>query len=136
MEREEIISKYVENEKEIGRLRKNNKDLLEALAEQFEHKPGEIVKYLKKGRTEPSGYLSSRQTVEVPDKEITAVLYSVKPSISNIFIWGSGEPSVSINLDFKQIKKDGSISRNSVYLNKDEVIWTGEIHKDFKEDKS
>ena len=129
MEREEIISKYVENEREIGRLRKSNKDLLDVLASQFGHKPGEIIRCMKKGGTKPSGFLSSKQTVEVHDKEITAVLWSVKPSI---FMWGSGEPSVSINLDFKQIKKNGEISKNSVYLNKDEIIWTGEIHKDFK----
>ena len=129
MEREEIISKYVENDREIERLRKSNKDLLDVLASQFGHKPGEIVRYIKKGGTKSFGYLSSKQTVEVPDKEITAVLWSVNPSI---FIWASGEPSVNINLDFKQVKKDGSISKNSVYLNKDEIIWTGEIHKDFK----
>ena len=44
MEKEELIKKYLENEEEIKRLHKDNRDVLCQISSMYEHKVGEIIK--------------------------------------------------------------------------------------------
>ena len=73
------------------------------------------------------GYFSHNYK-EIPEKEISAVLVSINPRINQ---WGDRELELHYGLEFKSIKKDGGISQNSVHVNREEIIWTGEIHKDY-----
>ena len=127
MKKEELIKKYLENEEEIKRLRNDNRDVLCQISSMYEHKVGEIIKWTKPSEKRLIGYFSHNYK-EIPEKEISAVLVSIKPRIDQ---WGGREPELFYGLEFKSIKKDGGISQNSVHVNRDEIIWTGEIHKDY-----
>ena len=127
MEKEELIKKYLENEEEIKRLRKDNRDVLCQISSMYGHKVGEIIKWTKPSEKRLVDYFSHSYK-EIPEKEISAVLVSINPRIE---YWGSREPELFYGLEFKSIKKDGGISQNSIHVNREEIIWTGEIHKDY-----
>ena len=130
MEKEELISKYVENKKAIDGLTKDNKDILKELTTFVEHKVGEIVKWTETGRRKRVGGSMWHPVYEdLPAKEHEAVLTKLSASI---WVWTDNNPSLSYEYEFCPIKADGGVSKNRCYPNKDKIIWTGEIHKDYK----
>ena len=132
MAREELIRKYIENDGEIKRLRENSVGILNEIALTHEHKVGEIIKWIEKGKRKNVGNYFHPIWETLPDVEHVAVLTKITPSIQ---VWSDGSVSFSWKLEFKPIKKDGGISMNTCYVNEDKIEWTGDIHKDYQNKK-
>lgn len=129
MTREELIQKYVDNQKEIKRIKEESLEIKKEIALTFEHKVGEIVKWAEKGRRKNVGSYFHPKYEDLPDIEHEAVLTNVSP---NINIWFDGKISMSWELTFRPIKKDGHISMNRCYVDKDKIEWTGDIYKNYQ----
>lgn len=129
MKREELIQKYVDNQKEIERIKKENSEIKKEIALTFEHKVGEIVKWTEKGRRKNVGNWLHPKYENLPDIEHEAVLTNVSP---NINMWFGGKIDMSWGLVFRQIKKDGGVSMNTCRVNTDNIEWTGDIHKNYQ----
>jgi len=132
MTREELIQKYVDNQEQIKRTNEENIEIKKEIALTFEHKVGEIVKWTEKGRRKNVGNFFNPKWETLPDVEHVAVLTKITPSI---FVFSDGRVSFSWELEFKPIKKDGGMSMNKCYVNKDKIEWTGDIHKDYQNKK-
>lgn len=104
--KEELIKNYNELEKEILFLKGKQTDIKRALKNLHEHKVGEIVIFKRAKKAEC---------------EMKAVVFDVQPKV-----W---DDNVIFSYRFKQLKKDGTLSRYELYLDTDEILWTGEIFK-------
>ena len=129
MTREELIQKYVDNQEQIKRINKENLEIKKEIALTFEHKVVEIVKWNEKGRRKNVGNWLHPKYEDLPDIEHKAVLTNVSPKIN---IWLDGKTSMSWELVFKPIKKDGGISMNTCHVDTDKIEWTGDTHKNYQ----
>lgn len=127
--KEELVRQYVENRKEIERLNKEDSAILTQCKSFFGHQVGEIAVYKETGRRKQVGSLWRPRYEALPDKEIRCVLMYVQPLI-DIF-----DNELHFKATFHPIKKDGHVSQKSCYVRTDEVVWTGEIHEDFQNNK-
>lgn len=132
MTQEELIQKYKENEDAVKALKASQIDVLKQLKAFYPHKEGEIVKWTEKGRKKRVGGSIWHPVYEqLPDKEHLAVLTDIKPSI---WLW-QDKPDLTYHMEFNEIRKDGELSKNHCYVDKDNMQWTGEIFKDYKQEE-
>lgn len=127
--KEELVRQYVENRKEIERLNKEDSEILTQCKSFFGHQVGEIAVYKETRRRKQVGSFWRPRYEDLPDKEMRCVLMYVQPLID---IFGN---ELHFKATFHPIKKDGHVSQKSCYVKTAEVVWTGEIHEDFQNNK-
>lgn len=128
MTKEELIKKYLDNESEIERLRKENSGIIRECRGLFGHKVGEIAKSTKSIMKNEGSFLRPKW-VEASKEDVYGVLREIHPIIQNY----NGVGELYFGYNFLAIKKDGHVSKNCVCLNKTSLVWTGEIHEDYKD---
>lgn len=126
MTKEELIKKYYECQDKIKELEAKKQNTLAELAKMAEHKVGEIIQWTETNRWKNVGTTWRPQLVDLPDIVHKAVLTRVNVHISSMF------NSVDFTYEFSRIKNDGSISGNNCYPRQN-FVWTGEIHEDYKD---
>lgn len=124
----ELAEKYLAyklEEREAGRKELEVQNELSQLAP---HKVGEIVKWTEVKQKRVGGTFWKPVYQDLPPVERRAVLTFVKAYVDR---WRDCSVDLIYKYTFKPIKKDGGISQNGTYPNRD-YEWTGEIHKDYK----
>ena len=124
-----LVDRYLDYEKTEEEARRNRLNTLKELALLAPHKIGEIIKWTEHKRKN-TGSLFHPNYVDLPSVEKKAVVVHVE---ADIWQWKDDEPTLHYKYDFKPFKKDGGISSNMCYPNKDIIEWTGEIYNLNKE---
>lgn len=131
MTREEkiLVDKYFEHKKAEDEAKRNRLNTLKELEAFAPHKVGEIVKWTEYKEKNLGTWLYPK-IVNLPPVEKTAVVTRVTADVSQ---WRDEEPSLRYKYEFRPTKKDGGVSLNQCYPNKDAIEWTGETYNLKKE---
>lgn len=124
-----LIDKYLVCKKAEKEAKSNSLNVLKELAALAPHKVGEVVKWTEH-KIKNLGTTWKPNIVNLPPVEKKAVVVSIK---ADIWQWKDNDATLTYNYEFRPIKKDGGVSSNSCYPNKDIIEWTGEIYNPNKE---
>ena len=124
-----LVDKYLEHKKVEEEAKRNRLNTLKELAALAPHKVGEIVKWTEY-KTKNLGTWLNPNYVDLPPVEKTAVVTRVT---ADVWQWKDEEPSLYYKYEFSPTKKNGGVSSNQCYPNKDAIEWTGEIYNLNKE---
>lgn len=98
-------------------------EVTKKLKELAPHKVGEMIQWREVGRTKNVGTIWNHKYVNLPDRDVTAVLVAIRVTITP-----SG--NVSYDYSFAGFRKDGSISSIPVHPRRD-YEWTNKHIKTY-----
>lgn len=129
MTREEkiLVDKYLDCKKAEEEAKKNRLNALKELAALAPHKVGEIVRWTEYKRKNLGTWMHPN-FVDLPPVEKNAIVVNVE---ADVWQWEDSDAKLTYKYEFSPFKKDGGISSNKCYPNKDIIEWTGEIHKNY-----
>ena len=128
-----LIKSYVNNEREMRRVKKENDNIKKEMSSLYNHKIGEIATFIEKRQKNVGSWLCPVWE-QLPDKIHRCVLTSIEPIIHE---WYKDDISFSWRIEFNEIKKDGKLSkyalnRSLIPEDHNEINWTGEIYSSYK----
>lgn len=119
-----LVDKYLDYKEAEQEARRNSLNVLDELAALAPHKVGEIVKWTEHKRKN-IGTMWHPNFVDLPPVEKKAVVARVE---ADVWKWKDSEPTLHYKYEFKPFKKDGGVSLNQCYPDKDIIEWTGEMY--------
>ena len=118
-----LVDKYLDCKKAEEEAKRNRLNALKELATLAPHKVGEVVKWTEHKRKN-IGTMWHPNFVDLPPVEKKAVVTRVE---ADVWQWKDNEPTLHYKYEFRPFKKDGGVSLNQCYPNKD-IEWTGETY--------
>lgn len=119
-----LVDKYLDFKKTEEEAERNRLNTLKELAALAPHKVGEIVKW-NESQIKNLGSSLHPNYVTLPPVEKKAVVTGVEASV---WKWKDNDVTLNYRYEFRPIKKDGVVSVNQCYPNKDIIEWTGEFY--------
>lgn len=120
-----LVDKYFDCKKAEEEAKRNRLNALKELAALAPHKVGEVIKWTEYKRKNVGTWINPKSE-DLPPVEKKAVVTSVTADVWCFMT--DIEPSLHYKYEFSPIKKDGGVSLNQCYPNKDAIEWTGEVY--------
>lgn len=119
-----LVDEYLVFKKAEEEARSNRLNVLKELAVLAPHKVGEVVKWIERKRKNLGNFWNPN-FVDLPPVDKKAVVTRVE---ADVWKWKDGDATLTYKYEFRLIKKDGGVSLNLCFPNKDIIEWTGEIY--------
>ena len=119
-----LVDKYLDCKKAEEEARRNRLNALKELVTLAPHKVGEVVKWIEHKRKN-IGTMFHPNFVDLPPVEKKAVVARVEV---DVWQWKDNEPTLHYKYEFRPFKKDGGVSLNLCFPDKDIIEWTDEIY--------
>ena len=119
-----LVDKYLVCKNAEEEAKKNRLNALKELATLAPHKVGEVIKWTEHKRKN-IGTMFHPNFVDLPPVEKKAVVARVE---ADVWKWKDNDATLYYKYEFRPFKKDGGISSNQCYPNKDIIEWTGEMY--------
>ena len=119
-----LVDKYLVCKKAEEEAKSNKLNALKELAALAPHKVGEVVKWTENKRKN-MGTSWHPNFVDLPPVEKKVVVVRVVAAVWHLT---DSEPTLYYIYEFRPFKKDGGVSLNQCYPNKDIIEWTGDIY--------
>lgn len=117
MRLEELAQEYIKQTDEARRCQNRASVIKERMANLAPHKVGELITWHETGRTKNEGTTWKPKFVNLPDRDVSAVLNKVD-------VYVSPQGDVEFKYSFVLLKKDGTPSCNTIYP-RHGYTWTG-----------
>lgn len=124
-----LVDKYLDYKKAEKEAKRNSVKILKELEAFAPHKVGEIVKWTEY-KKKNLGSIFHPNFVDLPPVEKKAVVARIEV---NVWDWEDDDVKLTYLYEFRPFKKNGDVSLNQCYPNRDSIEWTGEVYSLNKE---